>query len=614
MFVVGAYVSIWRAEEAGERPIRGAPNAERAPSTHCLEGSPAAEYWIQRRGMTGRNTTRGGLMRTRLLGGIAVAVLLVAASCSQGSTDSGGVKKGGILKVGTVDYIDSLNPFIAIESQSYNAFVMLYPQLVQYGPGIKIEGDWATSWSHSDDGLKWTFELEPGTKWSDGEPMTASDAAWTGNTIIKYADGPTSAQSAALSNIKKFSAPDPTTLVIEYESPIGNVLAQLEQFWILPQHVWSKYTGNEGKDIKTFQPEQDLPVVAGGAYTIDKYEKKGTTVFKPNPNFYGPESNTEAVALIYYTNSTSMIADLRAGTLDWIESVPPNAVESLKSEAGVTVDSSLGPQVDNITFNVNPVKPQNRELLDPKVREALEYATNRQQLIDVVYNGYAKPWANLISSQSGDWVNPDVQPLPYDPDKANEILDSLGYEMRGDVRWAPATSGQYAQPAHPMSYKVIVPGSLNYNGDRAFEVIRDNWAKVGVELTQQPGGDTGQAYALETAGGYTEFDLAIWDWVGYVDPDFMLSVLTKGQWYSWSDTGYNDPAYDAMYEKQSKLVDQEARRKLVWKMQEIIAEQRPYINTVQEEIIMAWRDEWTGFYPQLGAYCKCYYTSPHLTQ
>jgi peptide/nickel transport system substrate-binding protein len=498
--------------------------------------------------------------------------------------------------------------------QTYNSYVMLYPQLVQYGPGLELEGDWSTEWSHTPDGLKWMFRLEPGTKWSDGKPMTAADVAWTGNTILRYADGPTAALAASVSHVKRFRAPNPTTLVIEYETPIGNVLAHMEQFYILPRHVWSKHTGNNGKDIKAFQPEHELPTVAGGAYYIDEYEKKGTTVFKPNPNFYGPSSGADAVALIYYTNSTSMIADLRAGTLDWIESVPSNAAKALEEEPGVTVESVLGSQVDNITFNSNPVKPRNRELLDPRVRAALEHATNRQQLIDVVFNGYAKPWANLISSQSGDWVNPAVKPLPYDPAKANEILDSLGYEMKGGVRWAPATSGRFAQPAHPMSYEVIVPDSLNFNGDRYFEVIRDNWAEVGVKLTHKPGGDTGQAYALETAGKYTKFDLATWDWVGYIDPDFMLSVMTKDQWFSWNDTGYDDPAYDAMYRKQATLVDQEARRELVWKMQAKLARERPYIHTVQEEIIMAYRDEWTGFHPDLGAYCKCYYTSPHLAQ
>src|SRR4029077_13421074 len=98
--------------------------------------------------------TRGGSAMTkgivRLLA-VGTAVAVLAAGCGGGGAAGGGsggqVKKGGILRVGTTQYIDSLNPFVAINSQSYNAFNMIYPQLVQYGPGTKIEGDWATSWS-----------------------------------------------------------------------------------------------------------------------------------------------------------------------------------------------------------------------------------------------------------------------------------------------------------------------------------------------------------------------------------------------------------------------------------------------------------------------------------
>ena len=100
--------------------------------------------------------------------GLALTALLVAGGCASTPQDSGGggdaAGSSGILRLGTNNYIDTLNPFIAIESQSYNAFIMQYPQLVQYGPGLEIEGDWAKSWENTPDGLKWTFHLEPGVK------------------------------------------------------------------------------------------------------------------------------------------------------------------------------------------------------------------------------------------------------------------------------------------------------------------------------------------------------------------------------------------------------------------------------------------------------------------
>jgi peptide/nickel transport system substrate-binding protein len=559
-------------------------------------------------------------MRARMMIAAAAAMVLTIAMAGCGGAPGGGaasnggsgtVKKGGILRIGTTSYIDSLNPFIGIETQSYNAYVMEYPQLVQYGPGLKIEGDWATKWETSSDGKTWTFHLKPNVKWSDGQPMTADDVVWTGNTIIKYAGSAAAALAPALTHITSFEAPDPNTVVVNYEVPVGNVLPQLEQFWILPKHIWEPHVGTKGAGLKTYK--EPFPIVSGGAYIITKAEKKGTTVFKPNPNFYGPKSNAEAVALIYYTNSTSMVADLKQGNLDFIDQVPYDAVDSVKGDSRFNVQESPGAEVTNITFNSNPVKPQNRELLDPKVKEALEYATNRSEIVDVIYNGHAKPWANWIWENSGGGLtSPNVKPLPYDPGKANQILDSLGYTKGSDgIRMAPATTGQYAQPAHPMSYQVMVPDSLDFNGDREFQIIRANWAKIGVKITEQPGGDSGQAYAIETAGKYTKFDMALWDWGEYVDPDFDLSVLTRGQWYSWSDTGFNDPVYDAMYKKQGTLVNPDERRQLVWKMQEYIAARRPYINLVEESLITASSTGWSGFDPELGAYCKCYYTTPH---
>jgi peptide/nickel transport system substrate-binding protein len=538
-----------------------------------------------------------------------------AAPAGSGGTSGGKVIKGGILRVGTISYIDSLNPFVALLSQSYNAFVMEYPQLVQYGPGPKLEGDWATSWSHSADGLTWTFHLKPGGKWSDGVPLTAADAAWTGNLIVKYAAGPTSLLAAALSHVTNMQAPNANTLVIHYSKPVANVLPQLEQFWVLPEHVWKKYAGNNGKDLKTFRPEQSLPTVAGGAYSITKFQEKGTTVYKPNPYFYGPKSNADAVAMTYYTNSTSMIADLQAGNIDFADQVPFSAIASLKADGRFPLQSVPGDEVTNITLNTNPLKPRNRELLNPKLREALEYATDRNSIVKVIFAGHARPWANLLSLQSGKfWLNPAIKPLPFDIGKANAILDSLGYTKGSDgIRVVPATTGKYPQPAHKMDYTVMVPDGLDFNGDRQFQIIANDWKQIGIQLHEQAGGDSGQAYGIETAGKYTKFDFATWDWAEYIDPDAQLSYMTRAQWYSWSDTGYNNPLFNKQYLQQATLIDPKARQALVWKMEAEVEHDRPYIQLVDEDIVTANDQSWTGFDANLGAYCKCYYTSPHRT-
>ena len=170
---------------------------------------------------------------------------------------------------------------------------MIYPQLVQYAyskaDGFEIEGDWATSWETSADGKTWTFHLHPERSGRTDKPLTADDAAWTINTIVKYADGPTAVAAPALSHVKNAVAgsDNPRDPLRRRRSETS--LAQLETLSILPQHVYEPLATANGKGLETFHPEQHMPIVTGGAYTLKQYEKKGTTVFIRRPELLGAE-------------------------------------------------------------------------------------------------------------------------------------------------------------------------------------------------------------------------------------------------------------------------------------------------------------------------------------
>ena len=336
----------------------------------------------------------------RLTSTTALSVLALSSLGALLSGCSLAAPPKGVLTVGTTYYIDSLNPFVGIEPQSDTAYEMIFPQLVQYGPGLKLQGDWAKSWTVSDDGRRWTFHLHGGGKWSDGVPLTAQDGAWTIDTILKYESGATSYYAGTLQGLIHASAPNADTLVLQYSRAEPTVLPNLEQTFILPEHIWDKYTGDDGNDLKSFVPNAHYPVVSGGPYVITQYQEKGTTVFRPNPYFYGPKSHAKAVTLTYYTNATSMLADLEAGELDFVDDVPYTIANRLKGSGGLHVDAEPGNEVTNLGFNSNPLKPKNRELLNPLVKEAFEYAIPRKKLIQVVFGGHAVPWANIMSSFS----------------------------------------------------------------------------------------------------------------------------------------------------------------------------------------------------------------------
>ena len=558
---------------------------------------------------------------------LAVAISAGAVSSARGtpgaaaSQEAGG---SGILRIGTTSYIDSFNPWNYIEGQGLNAMVMVYPLLVQVDysnkEGYYIAPDWARSWKQSNGGRTWTFKLRPNTKWSDGRPMTADDAAWTINTTVKYADGATAVQGTSVNHVTRATAPNKSTLIVRYDAPIGNALWLIQGLPILPRHVWEPYEKKQkgGKALKTFRPEGKLPMVTGGAYTVKDYEKKGTTSFIADPNFYGSKSNADAVALTYYTNSDSMIAELRRGNLDWIDQVPFTAVNAVKKSTGVKVNQWPGGEITNITWNSNPRKPKNRELLDPRVKKALSMCVNRDRMIQVVFGGYATKVESLVGHIS-PFENPNLGPTKYNCGAANKALDALGYKRGSDgVRVAPATSGKYAQAAHPMKYEIIVPTSLDFNGPRMFEIVKEGFAKLGVPVTLKVGGDSTASYALETDAkcdaaksiGYSKFDIAMWDWIAGPEPDFQLSVVTKAQWCSWSDTGWDNPAYDKLYEQQGVTADPAKRRAIIYKMQKMVYDAFVYTQLTNHVALDATSTKWTGFKNPLNAFSKTYYTSP----
>ena len=576
-----------------------------------------------------------GRQSGRLMLALLAAVAIVAAgsaawvgsqraTASAGAAAAGQAGGSGILRIGTTSYIDSFNPWNYIEGQGLNAMIMVYPLLVQVDysnkEGYFITGDWAKSWKASKDGKTWTYKLRPNTKWSDGQPMTADDAAWTINTTVKYVGGATAVQGSSVNHVVRATAPNSTTLVVRYNAPVGNALWLIGGLPMLPRHIWEPYEKKQkaGAALKTYRPWDHLPMVTGGAYTVKDYEKKGTTVFIPDANYYGQKSNADAVALTYYTNSDSMIADLRRGNLDWIDQVPFNAVKAVKKSKGVKVNEWPGGEITNITWNSNPYKLKNRELLDPRVKKALSMCVDRNKMIQVVFSGYATKVESLVGHIS-PFENPNLGPTQYNCSAANKALDKLGYKRGSDgIRVAPATSGKYAQPAHAMSYDVILPTSLDFNGTRMFEIVKEGFAKLGVTAKLKVGGDSTASYALETDAkcdgsknvGYSKFDLAMWDWIAGPEPDFQLSVVTKGQWCSWSDTGWDNPAYDKLYVQQGVTVNPAKRRAIIYKMQKMVYDAFVYTQLTNHVALDATSTKWTGFKNELNAFAKFYYTSP----
>src|SRR5579884_3683477 len=508
---------------------------------------------------------------------LIVAALVFATTATGSGTKQ--AKTGGTFRVGTASGIDSLNPFVAFNQDAYSTFEYIYPVLVQYDSHLKFAPFFARSWHSSNHGKTWTFKTQLNARWTDGVPLTAADAAWTINTSIKYAN-----VAGLVAHITHASAPNPTTLVVHYKQAPGNVLGQFQQFFILPKHIWAKHLGHKGAGLKTFA--NPAPVVGSGPFKLVRYQKNQIALFQRNSSYWGPKPKIDEFGLQQFSNDDAMVQALKSHALDAIETVPATSMKTLRN-AGFVVSDVPGLDQTDFIINSNPKKKKHRELLNLTVKAAFDHAIDRKKIVAVTFLGAARPADSIIPATTGSWHNPHLKPVSFDLKLANELLDKAGFK-RGP-------GGFRVAHGQKMSYNVITPTDVQ-SIPRTFQIIQADFAKIGVQLRQQAL-DSSAAFAKMTSPNntYQGFDLAMWDWTALIDPDFMLSVVTCAQYGGWSDSGFCNKRYDAMYSQQPLTPDQAKRRAIVWKMQAYLYKQRPYLWLANDDSVSAVSPSWVGF-------------------
>jgi peptide/nickel transport system substrate-binding protein len=525
------------------------------------------------------------LRRGHRIAAAAVIAALSLAGCGSQSSSGSGVQQGGVFRLGSSSSIDSLNPFVAVQGDAYVAFEYIYPELVQYNPKLQFVADFARSWQVSPNGRVWTFHTQPGARWSDGKPLTAADAAWTFSTIMKFQNGPAANSAGYVAHMTSAVAPNATTLVLTYARPVANVLAQVQEVPILPEHIWARYAAGNGKALTRFS--NAAPIVSGGPFTLVKYTAGQIALFKRNPSFYGPKPHIDGLGLQFFGTADAMITALKSGQLDGVESVPPTSVATLKA-AHFVVRESPGVYFDDFIINDNPKQnASHKELVNPLVREAFDYAVDRPAIVSTSLLGYGQPGSSIIPPATGSWYDPAIKPTPFSIARANQLLNQAGYKMGpGNVRIADG---------HPMSYTVIMPADTTGNGygNRSFSIVQADFQKIGVKLIPQ-NLDNSAAYAAITANDYKSYEMSMWDWEPLTDPDFMLSVLTCGSWNVWNDSGYCSKAYDSLYAAQSAAINPQQRQHIVYQMQQMIAAARTYLVLDYADTIEAHSTAWVN--------------------
>jgi peptide/nickel transport system substrate-binding protein len=518
-----------------------------------------------------------------------LAMSLVACARTVSLNDPGVPGPGGFLRVGTISTISSLNPWITEDTLTYDILANIYPKLIQYNlKTLSFEADFASSWKLSNHGLTWTFTTQPSAQWSDGTPMTAADAAWTISTMVQFRNGAAADWASAVTGVVSATAPNPTTLVVTYRKPSGDALANLSQLPVMPEHVWAPLAAGNGKGLKAPSgiPSTSHPIVAGGPFLFVKYSYNQVIVLARNPHYYGPPAHIAGFGVELFANDDALVEAMRSGEVDAAignPNLPPTDIRPLQ-RSGMRILAEPAVAFNDLIINTNPKLTNHRELLNPNVRKAFEYATDRATIDRIAYLGYAKAAQSIVPPATGKWYDPAVKPLPYSIADANALLNAAGYKMgSGGVRIADG---------HPMSYTVYLSQDNGGEGIRAGEIMTTDFAKIGVKLTFQLTDDDALNSDI-TGDHYRKFNLAMWGWDTLLDPTYILDAMTCSQWYDNSDSGYCNPVYDRLYREQSLTTNVAKRRKIVYRMQRIVANARPYIVLQDLDVLEAWNPRWT---------------------
>jgi peptide/nickel transport system substrate-binding protein len=501
------------------------------------------------------------------------------------------------LTVGITQDVDSLNPFVGILASSYELFQLNYDTLTEYSAkDFSVKPGLASSWTTSPDGLTWTFTIRSGVKWSDGVPLTAHDVAYTFNRIMHGSSEKTN-YGNYVANLKSVTAPNNTTVVMTTKHPDPSMLHLL--VYILPEHIWKNVSE---KQVNTFTNSK---MVGSGPFILEQRLTGQFIKLRANPNYWGGAPHISTLIFRVFDNNDAMVQALRKGEIDFADDLPGSLYKSLANAPNIKQVPAVYSGFDEIGMNTGaatadgtPIGNGNPVLKDVRVRQAINYAINRQDLVSRVLDGYGTAGSSIIPPIYGDQhYVPTTDAMNYDPAKANQILDAAGYKKDSHgIRVDPKTGKE-------ISLRLFAR-SDSQSSQQSVQFVQ-NWLQdIGFKITVKVLSEDN----LDEIIGDGEYDLFEFGWVVEPDPDYQLSTMTCAQRSSksgksyiagLSDSFFCNAQYDKLYNEQKNQINQAQRLATVKAAEKIAYDDGPYAVTYYYDDLEAYRtDRFTGWVPQ----------------
>ena len=505
-----------------------------------------------------------------------------------------------ILRVGTTQDLDSLNPYNTALVVGYEAFQLTYDTLVSFGSNLEPVAGFADHWERAADGHSWTFHIRDGMKWSDGQPATSADACYSYDLDIDAINDGTNVGLGYIdpgvsdAGVTKAVCPDASTIVLYSDDPSERILQTYVP--ILPKHLFGKIDYKAMAD-QTFDP----PLVGTGPYQAVEWKTGQSITFKRNPYYWGPKGFEDEIVIQIFKTSDTMYQALAKGQLDYAHNVNAQQFDQLKTMPNITAVAGTSNGWTELGFNTygtgtgKTIKgggPSTTALLDPAFRDALGYAIDIPTLVQRVLGGYGEPGSTIVPPVLTQWhVDPD-HPRTFSIDTAKQKLAAAGYVTNA--------SGQLLdKDGKAINLRLYYPDD-NDEYPKAAEFIQSWFSELGIKITPQQF-DSGTLTDLmlppEAGKQYkADYDLYIWGWSGNPDPNALLQIFECSAIGSSSDSNFCNPQYDQMYAAQNKAPDAASRKSILAQMQNLIYDQAPYHILFYDSNLDAYRtDRFAGW-------------------
>lgn len=434
----------------------------------------------------------------------------------------------------------------------------------------------------SEDGLTWHFKLRDDVTWHDGEPFTAEDVKFTLELIMD--PNFRSWRTTGHELVRDIEVISPTEIKWRMEEAFAPYMSILVETMIVPKHIL------EPLEDRNEAPFNQAPV-GTGAFKWGSRKAGDHLELVANPDYFGEGPYVERLIFKYIPDMTVLYTQFKSGDIDIVSNqyITPDNYAEAKDLAGKVVSVVPSSTVESVFLNME--RPQFK---DPAVRQAIYAALDKQTIIDALYYGLPTPTESYLPQQSF-YYNPDLPKHEYNVEAANKLLDDAG--------WMPGSDGIREKDGVRLSFGNSTT-SGNHLREQAQQFIQQSLGEVGIEMTidNKPPAVMWGDYWTQS-----QFDSVI---VGIVfttgaDADVTVrfaSDAIPAQGGRGSNTGqYQSADVDKLLEEAGRIFDQNQRKEIYARVQEIVREDLPLLPLFQYATVRGHKEGLMGIQPNINA-------------